>query len=760
MAKAGHFPRSRFSSKLPLLAAAALCINGAGQSQTFSLLHSFQYYPHGALPYAPLYRDATGNLYGATNGGGPYDAGVVFEIDSAGNETVMHTFTGGSDGGNPIAGLTADSAGNLYGTTYQGGIAGAGVNKRGAGVVYKIDTSDRFQVLYSFTGGADGSGPTAGVLVDARGNLYGTTYYGGVQPNSLGVVYKLSPSGQETVLYTFQGDNGFGVVDGAHPYAGVTADRAGNLYGTTQNGGAYGSDGVIYKLSSSGQETLLFSFGNSGVGMPSGGGVILDSAGNIYSAGGSIVFMLDPAGNFTKLVDLYNGAFPSGLKRDGAGNLYFATQNYPSGKWPNGAVFKLDTGGKISVLYKFEGALTLSGGTGPIVGSGSGLNASVILDSAGNLYGTSPFAGTEGIVYEIEASGTVKWLHDFVPTGGGTWPWTGLTPDPAGGFYGTTWWGGGSGDDGVVFRLSPTGQETVLHTFRGGATDGARPGGVILDPAGNIYGSTEFGGASNTGVVYKLTPSGRETILANRGLGVTLAIDPAGNLYGTGSGSYLEGSIDKLDTNGNFTVLHDFTGYSDGGSPNGVVLDAVGNLYGTTHLGGIGYPGVGVVFKIDTSGAFSVLHAFLASTDGGYPFAGVTLDGKGNIYGTCSAFGPTGGGTVYKIDAAGTFSVVSALPPGYGSVEAGVAIDQAGNLYGATGAYSYGPGGPPGSYGQVFRIDTSGAETVLYSFTGGADGNNPISTVTLDGAGHLYGLANGGSFTPVGGGTAFEIALP
>ena len=151
----------------------------------------------------------------------------------------MHTFTGGADGGSPTAGLVADSAGNLYGTAYQGGIAGTGVNKLGAGVVYKIDTSGRFQVLYSFTGGADGSGPFAGVIVDAQGNLYGTTYNGGVQPNSLGVVYKLSPSGQETVLYAFKGDNGFGGLDGAHPYAGVTADRAGKLYGTTENGGQW-----------------------------------------------------------------------------------------------------------------------------------------------------------------------------------------------------------------------------------------------------------------------------------------------------------------------------------------------------------------------------------------------------------------------------------------------------------------------------------------------------------------------------------------
>ena len=178
------------------------------------------------------------------------------------------------------------------------------------------------------------------------------------------------------------------------------------------------------------------------------------------------MFRLDPAGNFTKLADLGNSAFPSGLKRDGAGNLYFATQN--GGRWPNGAVLKLDTGGKISVLYKFQGAVTWSGISLPEGGTGSGLNAGVILDSAGNLYGTSPFAGTAGILYEIEAGGTVRRLHNFLPAHGGMWPWTGLTPDPAGVFYGTTVWGGGSGDDA---RAADRGQQLPGATATDGVTD-------------------------------------------------------------------------------------------------------------------------------------------------------------------------------------------------------------------------------------------------------------------------------------------------
>jgi len=236
VAKTSRAARVAVPYSLLFLVACALAIAGVAQAQTYSVLHTFQYFPNGASPYAPLYRDASGNLYGTVSGGGPYNAGVVFKLDTAGNHMVLHTFTGGTDGGTPGAGVAMDSAGNLYGTTYQGGIADAGVNQRGAGVIYKIDSAGLFTVLYSFTGGADGSNPIAGVILNAAGNLYGTTYYGGAQGN--GVVFQLGGSGQETALYSFKGA---GASDGANPVAGVVADAVGNLYGTTYQGGARGS---------------------------------------------------------------------------------------------------------------------------------------------------------------------------------------------------------------------------------------------------------------------------------------------------------------------------------------------------------------------------------------------------------------------------------------------------------------------------------------------------------------------------------------
>jgi len=396
-------------------------------------------------------------------------------------------------------------------------------------------------------------------------------------------------------------------------------------------------------------------------------------------------------------------------------------------------------------------------------------NAGVVLDSSGNLYGTTASQGTAGIVYEIEASGKVKSLYAFPPAAGGTYPTGPLTLDKAGNLYGATGDGGGRANAGVVYKLSPAGKETVIYSFAGGPADGELPtNGVVLDAAGNIYGATWAGGADNYGTIYKLTPSGKETVLhsftggADGAIPTGIALDSAGNLYGTaalgGTGSLTgtqEGVVFEIDAAGNFSVRYSFTGLSDGGLPEGgVVLDSAGNLYGTTLYGGVG---AGVIFKIDPAGAYSVLHTF-QGLDGGDPYAGVTLDSAGNLYGTCEAGGPKDGGTVYKLDAAGNYSVVYAFPQSpAGTPLAGVAVDAAGNLYGTL------PGSPeylgPGSYGQVYEIDTSGDEVVLYSFAGGAGGAGP-GTVTLDGKGRLYGAATSGVDMSAGGGVAFKITLP
>src|ERR1039458_1706728 len=206
------------------------------------------YSSKGAAPYAGVVRDSAGNLYGTTQGGGSNIGldgfGVVYKMDPAGHERVLYTFTGGPDGGSPYGGVIGDSAGNLYGTAYDGGIT---TGYYGAGVVFKVDSAGKETVLYSFTGGAVGSNPYAGVIRDSAGDLYGTTLWGGTADEGVG--YKLNAAGQETVLHSFTGG-----ADGGAPRGRVSRDSAGNLYGVTDSGGTANA-GVVYKVNTAGQET-------------------------------------------------------------------------------------------------------------------------------------------------------------------------------------------------------------------------------------------------------------------------------------------------------------------------------------------------------------------------------------------------------------------------------------------------------------------------------------------------------------------------
>ncbi len=198
--------------------------------------------------------------------------GTVFKVDTTGKETVLYSFgSAGGDGGIPIAGLVLDTQGNLYGTTYTGGTSGDGT-------VFKVDMTGKETVLHSFTDSPDGSEPYyAGVVRDAQGNLYGTTVYGGGAPPE-GTVFKVDTTGKETVLYSFAAMNG----DGTHPKAGLVQDIHGNLYGTTYSGGAYGN-GTVFKVDPTGKETVLYSFtGAKGDGAAPQAGLVLDMQGNLY----------------------------------------------------------------------------------------------------------------------------------------------------------------------------------------------------------------------------------------------------------------------------------------------------------------------------------------------------------------------------------------------------------------------------------------------------------------------------------------------
>jgi uncharacterized repeat protein (TIGR03803 family) len=408
---------TRAVALLALLLAVVVAARPA-RAQTYTVLHAFAAGTDGAVP-GPIIRDAQGNLYGTTRFGGipscgEDTCGTVYKVDSAGNETVLYRFEGGSNGSDPIAGLVRDAAGNLYGTTQGNGFIG------GAAVAFKLDPNGQET---SF----DIASPNAccfdsPLALDAQGNLYGMSPFGGVPNCNLnsfqlgcGTLFKLSPTGEFTVLHIFNG------LDGMQPEGGVVLDGKGNLYGTANFGGdltceslGYGyrepGCGTVYKLDSSGKLTVLHSFtGRVDGSFPLG--VIIDSAGNLYGIaqnggdevngdnseyGNGTVFKVDANGQFSVLFtfipctqppctqgQVRNPVFASHLVRDSGGNLYGLEQSNDCAKG-GGCLFRIDTKGNLTDLYDFEGE-----NEGP-----DGFTAmGVVLGSDGDVYGSMFLGG-------------------------------------------------------------------------------------------------------------------------------------------------------------------------------------------------------------------------------------------------------------------------------------------------------------------------------------------------------------------------------
>jgi uncharacterized repeat protein (TIGR03803 family) len=215
-------------------------------SRKIMAIASFTGGADGSSPFAGVIMDSSGNLYGTTLFGGSSDQGTVFKLDTSGNETVLHNFSGGADGAQPLGGLIMDASGNLYGTTRLGGSSTSGNCRSGCGTVFKLNASANYAetVLHAFNF-TDGAIPGAGLIMNASSNLFGTTEQGGSSGcggSGCGTVFKVDASGNETVLHSFTG------TDGQFPTAGVTMDGSGNLYGTTFNGGSSGFLGTVFKI--------------------------------------------------------------------------------------------------------------------------------------------------------------------------------------------------------------------------------------------------------------------------------------------------------------------------------------------------------------------------------------------------------------------------------------------------------------------------------------------------------------------------------
>jgi uncharacterized repeat protein (TIGR03803 family) len=390
---------------------AAIAAVPQADAQSYSVVYSFCAQPNdGEAPYGGLIADSDGNLYGTTYLSGEFGYGTVFEVPANEEEKVLYSFAGPpNDGSKPVASLVRDAAGNLYGTTEYGGADDVGT-------AFELSTGGVETILHSFYNRRDGAYPRSQLLLGAPGELYGTTDAGGL---SRGTIFQVSTSAKEHVLYSFGGVSG----DGLTPGAGLIRDSAGNMYGTTEGGGAFGV-GTVFEFGKPGAETVLYSFGGSPDGAEPTAGVVRDASGNLYgttSEGGQ-------ATQCPSEVGVFQGC---------------------------GTVFKLAPDGQETVLYTFTGA---SDGGIPYGG--------LVLDSKGNLYGTASQGGSSANCND------------------------GAT------FVGC----------GVVFEITAAGEEKVLHSFEGGPTDGEVPYSGLVFGSRALYGTTFYGGAEGCGIVYKVSP--------------------------------------------------------------------------------------------------------------------------------------------------------------------------------------------------------------------------------------------------------------
>ena len=290
---------------------------------------------------------------------------------------------------------------------------------------------------------------------------------------------------------------------------------------------------------------------------------------------------------------------------------------------------------------------------------GSTPYGAVVRDSSGNLYGTTTQGGTSnlGTIFKTTSTGTTTVLHNFSGNPDGSTPYGSLVMDSSGNLYGTTI-AGGTSNLGTVFKRTSAGTTSILHSFSGNP-DGSTPyGGLFIDSSGNLYGTTTQGGTSNLGTVFKTTSTGTTTVLhsfSGNPDGSTpyyngLVRDSSGNLFGTTTqgGTSNKGTVFKTTSTGTTTVLHSFSGNPDGSTPyGGLVVDSSGNLYGTTINGGTS--NIGTVFKTTSTGTTTILHNFTGNPDGSVPYGSLVIDSTGTLYGPTTSGGTSNMGTVFKL---------------------------------------------------------------------------------------------------------------
>jgi uncharacterized repeat protein (TIGR03803 family) len=732
--------------------------------------------PAGASPYAALVQGTNGLLYGTAAFGGPSGVGTVFRMTTNGTGVDAWPLGSVSGGYVPFAGLVQGLDGNFYGTADTDGA-------NGFGTVFKLTPGGVLTGIHTFNN-ADGAYPNVTLMQGRDGNFYGATYGGGTN-GGFGTLFKITPAGIFTSLFSFANTNGTTLV------SALVQDFAGNFYGTTYAGGAYGA-GTVFKLSADGIFTSLYSFTGGDDGNNCSGGLLLASDGNLYGAtqfggvyGFGTVFRISLDGTLATLVqfDGYQGANPAGTLIQGTdGKLYGMTVNGGANGW--GAIFWVSIDSPLQITQQPQPQQAFAGDTvafsvatfGSLPVSYQWLKNRTNLSDGGNLSGSSTrtltltnIAVGDAAMYSVVVSN----VYGAVTSAGARLEVIFSPPYIVAGPEDQTVLAGSSvtfsveaGGDGP---LSFQWQENGTNLVDGGSLSGSRTATLILTAVTATSAGTYSVIVSNALDVLS-SPSAALTVLLANPPGTSLRfryvfsggigpINPHagviegsdGHFYGTtvNGGAGLDGTAFTLWANGAFLILHSFTNGVDGATPlAGLIQGSDGSFYGAS-LQGVG-ASLGTLFRITPSGVFTPLHSFGGGADGGNPLASLVQGSNGNLYGTASTGGSNGVGTVFSLSTNGLFTPLWSFNATNGSSPAGPLVQGSdGKLYGTTAT------GGAQDLGTVFSLSTNGSFNSLVSFdyTAGAYPSNGLVQAT-DGA--FYGTAASGG-TNGGWGTVFRL---
>ena len=679
----------------------------------FSILKGFADW--GTLPSGDLLLSSDGNFYGMTNTGGTYIyCGAIFKMTPQGDITILHQLNGTPDGQYPFGELIKGADGDFYGLTSSGGA-------NSYGTIFKITPAGDFTVLKSFAVTADGGNPRGHLTLAKDGNFYGITYSGGA--GGAGTIFQYTPSGSYNVIHSFNK-----ATEGGNSWSSLTEGKDGSLYGVTYGGGTNNA-GTIFKITTGGQFTVLRQMNAATDGSSCQSDLIQASDGNFYGTcygGGAnsngTIFRISSGGNFSvvrALAWMTDGSNPfAGLVQHTDGNLYGTTTG--GGANSKGVFFRLALNGTYTVLHSFASAT-----------EGANIKGALVQGNDGYLYGMASEGGSlnGGTAFKIKTDGSVTLLTNFNGASLGNIPYESLIKGRDSAYYGTTS-AGGAYASGTVFKLCG-GVASVLHSFNKN-TDGAIPkGSLVMASDSNFYGMTTTGGPKAYGTIFKITPNGNFSVVYNFNPATdggapqgSLVQGTDGSLYGmcSSAGPNNTGTIFKISLGGSFTLLHSFVAASEGANPEGNLVQGTdGYFYGLTSNNSR-------AFKIAYDGTgFAVLHTFLPSTEGNTGLGSLVQAVDGNFYGTMSTGGTYGGGTVFKMLPAGGITVLkhfNQTPDGkYPKGNLLQASD--GAFYGMTNI------GGTNNIGTIFRITSGGNFSVLRHLSMATDGGNPFGSLIL-----------------------------